>query len=462
LATEVEFWVKSPDNRADVEKLSTSQALKEQYWKRTIGSVRAALEESLILLERYGLEPEMGHKEVGGVPSKLKRSNEFTHVMEQIEVVWKFDMAVQSADNEIIAKDLVYDIFTKHGLDVTFKAKPIDGVAGSGEHHHIGIALKLKSGKIVNLFSPKEMDQDFVNSFGYAALMGILKNYPMIHPFAASTNDSFNRLKPGFEAPVCIVSSLGHIPGIPSRNRTVLVGLVRDIHNPYATRFELRSPNPSTNTYLVTSAITQAILDAFDKLIIENKMDAKALYSEFSKKAGEASVYLPSDREFRSELDVFEEYTAEERDALFGIPPKTVWENIQQFEAFNGSEILSKDAIFTPAIIKSYMAGIKAQWMTELKERIVQRDIELLRSLVVLHEKDLMNELDKTRWDEIYDMKVCLMKDTYTRKSLFSQLSETIDTGNYEKASELQIKLNSEITRITNLYRVYKRNIINL
>jgi glutamine synthetase len=191
-------------------------------------------------------------------------------------------------------------------------------------------------------------------------------------------------------------------------------------------------------------------------------MDAKALYSEFSKKAGEASVYLPSDREFRSELDVFEEYTAEERDALFGIPPKTVWENIQQFEAFNGSEILSKDAIFTPAIIKSYMAGIKAQWMTELKERIVQRDIELLRSLVVLHEKDLMNELDKTRWDEIYDMKVCLMKDTYTRKSLFSQLSETIDTGNYEKASELQIKLNSEITRITNLYRVYKRNIINL
>ncbi len=31
LATEVEFWVNSPDNRADVEKLTTSQTLKEPF-----------------------------------------------------------------------------------------------------------------------------------------------------------------------------------------------------------------------------------------------------------------------------------------------------------------------------------------------------------------------------------------------------------------------------------------------
>ena len=36
-ATELEFWVKTPEDKADREQLSTSQELKEQYWKRTYG-----------------------------------------------------------------------------------------------------------------------------------------------------------------------------------------------------------------------------------------------------------------------------------------------------------------------------------------------------------------------------------------------------------------------------------------
>lgn len=38
-ATELEFWVKTPDDDADREQLSTAQMLKEQYWKRTTGPV---------------------------------------------------------------------------------------------------------------------------------------------------------------------------------------------------------------------------------------------------------------------------------------------------------------------------------------------------------------------------------------------------------------------------------------
>ena len=91
--------------------------------------------------------------------------------------------------------------------------------------------------------------------------MGLLKNYEVINPFVSATNDSLNRLKPGFEAPVCIVTSLGHTPAVPSRNRTILAGLVRDINNPAATRFELRACNPYTNTYLVLAAIYSAVLD---------------------------------------------------------------------------------------------------------------------------------------------------------------------------------------------------------
>ena len=56
---------------SEIEQLSTSQELHEHYWTRTKGSVRTALEETLILMELYGFEPEMGHKEVGGVKAKL-------------------------------------------------------------------------------------------------------------------------------------------------------------------------------------------------------------------------------------------------------------------------------------------------------------------------------------------------------------------------------------------------------
>ena len=69
--------------------------LHEQYWTRTKGKVRTALEESLLLMEAYGFEPEMGHKEVGGVRAKLDASGNFDHVMEQIEVDWKYSDAVQ-------------------------------------------------------------------------------------------------------------------------------------------------------------------------------------------------------------------------------------------------------------------------------------------------------------------------------------------------------------------------------
>ena len=157
-------------------------------------------------------------------------------------------------------KYIVRDIFRLHGLDVTFMAKPMEGVAGSGEHTHLGLAAKLKDGRVVSMFSSKD-GKDFLNVIGYGALMGILNNYEVINPFISATNDAFNRLKPGFEAPVCTVTSMGHSVEAPSRNRTVLAGLIREAGNPLATRFELRSPNPNSNTYLVIAASYMAMLD---------------------------------------------------------------------------------------------------------------------------------------------------------------------------------------------------------
>ena len=124
-ATELEFWVNTPEDKADLEKLAVSQSLKEQYWKRTHGIIRTCLEKSLIKLQKLGISPEMAHKEVGGIQSSISIEGKTNHAMEQLEVSWKFDSPLRAADNQLIVREVIEDIFTMNGLEVTFKAKPI-------------------------------------------------------------------------------------------------------------------------------------------------------------------------------------------------------------------------------------------------------------------------------------------------------------------------------------------------
>ena len=135
--------------------------------------MRSALEETLILMDRYGIEPEMGHKEVGGVRAKLNDHGRFEGVLEQLEIDWKFSSPKQTADYELFVKNLVREVFIRYGLEVTFLAKPLDKIAGSGEHTHFSAAVKLKDGKRVNLFHSTR--EDFLSSIGYGAIMGVLK-----------------------------------------------------------------------------------------------------------------------------------------------------------------------------------------------------------------------------------------------------------------------------------------------
>ena len=79
----------------------------------------------MILLDHYGIEMEMGHKEVGGVKAKLGNTGSYDHVMEQLEIDWKYSSPMQASDNEAMIKYIVKDVFLEHGLEVTFMAKPI-------------------------------------------------------------------------------------------------------------------------------------------------------------------------------------------------------------------------------------------------------------------------------------------------------------------------------------------------
>ena len=459
-ATELEFWVKTPNDVAEIEQLSTSQELHEHYWTRTKGSVRTALEETLILMELYGFEPEMGHKEVGGVKAKLSSSGDFNHVMEQIEVDWKYADAVQAADNELFVKILVQETFRRRGLEVTFMAKPIDGVAGSGMHVHLGVSLKLKDGKRINLFHTDK--EHFLSIIGYGALMGILKNYEVMNPFISSTNNSLKRLKPGFEAPVCIVTSLGMSPSNPSRNRSILVGLIRDLASPLATRFELRSPNPHSNVYLTMATSYMAMLDGILYAVNNNKSQDDLL-AEISKKSGEAADYLEKDREYRSEEDVFEAFSDEERDKYFGKAPATIYENISALAKYPEKvQVLKRNDVLTEQLIDSVKMAVTNRWILEISHRVINSYGDNIRGYKALHSVDKALDLDITNWTNINNLRVYIMKDTYTNKSLFTRIKEAFDKKDLELASNLYIELEEKMEELRKLYSSYKRNLLDI
>lgn len=460
-ATELEFWVKTPAEDAPLEQLTASQVLKEQYWQRMRGNVRTAMEQCIIMLERYGLEPEMGHKEVGGVKAQINETGHLSHVMEQLEIDWKFSFGLQTADNELIARIIIKEVFRQNGLDVTFQAKPIIGVAGSGEHVHVGIVAKLKNGKEVNLFTPTDMKKDFVSVMGYGAIMGLLKNYEVINPFITATNDSFNRLKPGFEAPVCIVTCLGHSPENPSRNRTVLVGLIRDLANPRATRFEVRSPNPFTNTYIAIAVVYLAMLDGI-KASIQSGKTMQELEQDLSKKAGEQSFYLETERQYRSEEDVFDDFTAEERDRIFGKPPATVWENLQAFDKYPQKlSALTVGNTMRPEFVKSFALGALKRWREEILNRIIPDYYDLVISMKRLHDNNTATDSDLALWGQIQAVRIQLAKDSFAHPSMFTQLKKSFEEKKYEEASRLQLEIADKVENLKNLYVNYKRNIID-
>lgn len=459
-ATELEFWVKTPNDKAQVEELSTSQVLHEHYWTRTKGAVRTALEETLILMDKYGFEPEMGHKEVGGVRAKLTNSGDFDHIMEQLEVDWKYSDAVQAADNELFVRILIQETFRRNGLDVTFMAKPVEKVAGSGMHTHLGVSLKLKNGKRINLFNgPKN---HFLSIIGYGALMGLLKNYEIMNPFISSTNNSLKRLKPGFEAPICIVTSLGLSPENPSRNRTVLAGLIRDLDSPLATRFELRSPNPHTNTYLAMAVSYMSMLDGIIYAADNNKNEDQLL-AELSKKSGESADYLEKSRAYRTEENIFEDFTEAERNKYFGKAPATVYENLSQLDS-NPSKlkVLKRNNVFTDAIINSFKLAALERWTTEITHRVINNYMDEVRSAKPLHSLDKVLDLDISNWMKLNNLRHYVMKDTYTSKSLFTKIRDAFKNEDYADASRLYLELEDKMTQLRELYSAYRRNLLDI
>lgn len=171
-------------------------------------------------LESMGVKPERSHHE---------------HGPGQNEIDFRCSSPLKAADDMMTFKTAVKAIAQQHGLFASFMPKPLREESGSGLH--INLSLYEDNENLFEKEDPKAM------SF----MAGILRRMNEITAFANPLVSSYERFG-HFEAPSSV--SWSH------QNRSTLVRIPHAEGNDC--RMEVRSPDPSSNPYLLISLLLSA------------------------------------------------------------------------------------------------------------------------------------------------------------------------------------------------------------
>lgn len=182
----------------------------------------------------------------------------------QNELDFRYSDALTTADNIAACRQALKALGEERGLIVNYEPKPTPDIMGNGLHCHHSLGDS-QTGQ--NLFydpSGKYRMSDLARHF----LAGELKHAPALTALAASTPNSYDRLVPGYEAPVYV--SWG------GPNRTAMVRVPGyEIRSGSGMRFEYRTPDPFCNPYLLFGGLLAAGMDG-----IEQKLDPGAPATE--------------------------------------------------------------------------------------------------------------------------------------------------------------------------------------
>lgn len=218
----------------------------------------------------------------------------------QGEIDMRFAPLVEMADNVVKYKYIVKNVAKKHGKTVTFMPKPLFMDNGTGMHVHSSL---WKGG--TNLYAGSGYAG--LSDIGLYAIGGLLKHAPALCAFSNPTTNSYKRLVPGYEAPVNLAYS--------RRNRSASIRIPMYSASPKAKRIEFRCPDPSSNPYLVFSAMLMAQLDGIknkikpgeplDKDIYDLEPEELAKVPKAPGSLDEAMNNLERDHEWLLQGDVF-------------------------------------------------------------------------------------------------------------------------------------------------------------
>lgn len=176
-------------------------------------------------LEEMNIQPESSHHEQG--PG-------------QNEVDFKYDKALQSADNVISFKSCVRAVALQNGLFASFMAKPLIDESGSGMHINISLAKNDR-----NIFESDYEDMEEEQKFFIAGILNRIKDISLI---LNPTTNSYQRLG-NKRAPKYITWS--------KQNRSQLIRIPATTNQEYS-RIEVRLADPAANPYLAYTLLLAA------------------------------------------------------------------------------------------------------------------------------------------------------------------------------------------------------------
>jgi glutamine synthetase len=188
-------------------------------------------------LEQMGIPVKASHHEVA--PSQHEIQLAHTDALSMADAVTTFRIAVKEATHEL-------------GAYATFMPKPLEDHPGSGMHMHISLFEGDR-----NAFYDPAPDVP-LSPTGRSFLAGVLAHACELTAVTNQWTNSYRRLATGFEAPETVSWTRrgpAALVRVPSRRPGRAEGA----------RFELRSPDPACNPYLVLALILAAGLRGIER-----------------------------------------------------------------------------------------------------------------------------------------------------------------------------------------------------
>ncbi len=241
------------------------------------------------VLDSMGFNIERAHTEVGD---------------DQFEVNWTFDRAERTADRIQMYKIIAHKIARNYDVDVTFLPKPYPTRNGSGMHCHVSVGTGVK-----NLFygGVDAASKKYFSDKSLQFITGILKNSRGLAAISNSTEVSYSRLVPGYEAP-CVIAV-----GDCNRSAACRIPAIADpAMIEKAIRAEIRYPDPLANPYLLAAGFIACGIDGITSDVPFVGFTEEDLYAYSIPELGEKG---------------------------FNLLPRNLWEAYQEFVS---SDVLKK------------------------------------------------------------------------------------------------------------------------
>jgi glutamine synthetase len=161
------------------------------------------------------------------------------------------------ADQVVTYKKTVKETAAKRGMVANFMPKPVALDNGSGMHVSQSLWGKKKNDE-VNLFYDPADEYAELSQTAFYYIGGLIEHAEALCAITNPTTNSYRRLVPGYEAPINVAWS--------KMNRSVSIRIPAHFRKmEKRKRIEYRTPDPSSNIYLVEAALLLAGLDGINK-----------------------------------------------------------------------------------------------------------------------------------------------------------------------------------------------------